>query len=43
MPRLENGQRLPAITASVLDGDPMTLPDEVEGVWSVLLFYRGHW
>lgn len=43
MTRLENGQRLPEITAPVLDGSPMTLPEEIEDVWTVLLFYRGHW
>lgn len=43
MPRLENGQRFPEITASVVDGSPMTLPEEIEGVWALLIFYRGHW
>ena len=43
MPRLENGQELPTLTASDLDGDDLTLPDDVKGMWTILLFYRGHW
>lgn len=43
MARLENGDRFPTLTASTVDGDETTLPDELEGVWSVLVFYRGDW
>lgn len=43
MSKLEEGERLPSITAdSVADGT-MTLPDDLEGSTSILLFYRGHW
>lgn len=41
--RLENGDRFPSITAPVADGDELTIPDDLEGLWSVLIFYRGHW
>lgn len=42
MPTLENGDRLPKLTADRVDGDAMTLPDDLDG-WAVLVFYRGHW
>ena len=41
--KLENGQTFPTLRAQAVDGDPMTLPDDLQGVWSVLVFYRGHW
>ncbi len=41
--RLDNGDRFPTLTADTLDGEPLTLPDDVADVWTVLLFYRGHW
>ncbi len=40
---LTNGQLFPTITASRVGGDEMTVPQALEGKWSVLLFYRGHW
>lgn len=41
--KLENGQTFPTLEASAVDGGAMTLPDDLAGVWSVLVFYRGHW
>lgn len=41
--RLENGARFPSLTASVVDDDEMTLPDDLQGSWSLIVFYRGHW
>ena len=43
MAKLENGDRFPEIDARTPDGDEVTLPDAVEGGWSLLLFYRGRW
>lgn len=43
MPKLEEGDRLPSITADTVGGGSMTLPDDIEGTRSILLFYRGHW
>lgn len=43
METLENGDRLPSLTADRVDGDAMTLPDDLAGSWSLVLFYRGHW
>ncbi len=41
--RLENGDLFPELTASSAGGGEMTLPDDVEGAWSSIVFYRGHW
>ena len=40
---LQNGQPFPTITAFRLDGGEMTLPDDLDPGWSVVLFYRGLW
>lgn len=41
--KLENGDMLPEITAPGAGTGRMTLPDDLAGSWSVLVFYRGHW
>lgn len=41
--RLENGAQFPTITAARVGGGEMTIPQDVAGKWTVLLFYRGHW
>ncbi len=41
--RLENGEVFPTVTASAVDGGEMTLPDDLEGSWALVVFYRGHW
>ena len=43
MSKLENGDRLPSLTADRADGGSMTLPEDVEGQWALVVFYRGHW
>lgn len=43
MQTLELGDRFPTIEADAVDGSRFTIPDELEGVRAVLLFYRGHW
>lgn len=40
---IENGERFPELDARTTDGEEVRLPDFVEGDWSILLFYRGHW
>jgi peroxiredoxin len=40
---LENGDDFPTITAPAVEGEPLTLPDDLDDLWSVLIFYRGHW
>ncbi|MFW6088331.1 MAG: hypothetical protein ACODAB_01175 [Gemmatimonadota bacterium] len=41
--RLDDGDRLPSLTAPVVGDGEITLPDDVEGSWSLIVFYRGHW
>ena len=41
--KLIQGDKLPRMTLSLLDGESLTLPDELPGRYLVLLFYRGHW
>lgn len=41
--RLTTGDLFPSITASRVGDGAMTLPQDLAGHWSVLLFYRGHW
>ena len=41
--RLENGDVFPTVTAPAVDGEEMTLPDDLKGAWSAIVFYRGHW
>ncbi len=43
MKRLENGDRFPSLTAARVDGESMSLPEDVEGAWALVAFYRGHW
>ena len=41
--QIRNGEHFPTITASRVGGGEMTIPEDLEGRWAVLLFYRGHW
>lgn len=41
--KLENGQDFPTVEAPAVDGEPMTLPDDLHGLWAVIVVYRGHW
>lgn len=41
--RLENNQQFPTIVARRVAGGQMTIPADVAGSWSVVLFYRGEW
>ena len=40
---LDNGDRLPAIAATNLDGESVDVSSLAAGSWTVVLFYRGHW
>jgi len=41
--KLDRGETFPNIALSVVNGDDLTLPEDVKGSWTVLLAYRGHW
>jgi hypothetical protein len=33
----------PQLTLSLVGGDTMTLPDDIDTPYAIVLFYRGHW
>ncbi len=41
--RLENGDRLPSITAVGPDGESVDIAELTAGGWAAVLIYRGHW
>jgi peroxiredoxin len=41
--RLQNGDRFPDLSIRTIGGGEMVLPRDVEGFYSVILFYRGAW
>jgi|APSaa5957512622_1039677.scaffolds.fasta_scaffold901374_1 hypothetical protein len=43
MPRLEAGDTLPTITGKLPDGSPFSIPDDLESLPTVILFFRGTW
>ncbi len=43
MKTLDTGDRFPTLTADAVDGSHFTLPDDLDGIRAVVVFYRGHW
>jgi peroxiredoxin len=41
--KLRAGDKLPPITLDLADGGTVTLPNDLETDFAVVLFYRGHW
>ena len=41
--RLQNGDRFPELSIPTVGGGQIVLPRDVEGFYSVILFYRGAW
>jgi peroxiredoxin len=41
--QLQNGDRFPDLSIRTIGGGEMVLPRDVEGSYSVILFYRGAW
>lgn len=41
--QLGAGEQLPQLQLNVVGGDSITLPDDIETDYAVVLFYRGHW
>ena len=41
--RFENDQLLATIVSPVVGVGQMTIPADLAGSWSVVLFYRGEW
>lgn len=43
MPLLSNGDQFPALAIKAVGGGTISLPDDLAGFYSVVLFYRGAW
>ena len=41
--KLRAGEKLPRISLDVVGGGSLTLPDDIQTDFAVLLLYRGHW
>jgi hypothetical protein len=41
--KLTTGDVFPSLTIDIVSGGKMTVPDDLEGKYKVILFYRGHW
>jgi hypothetical protein len=41
--RLSAGQAFPSTAIQLGDGRQMTLPDDMEDGYKVVIFFRGHW
>ena len=41
--KLDTGDPFPAMEFVTVRGSNIMLPENVSGVWTILLFYRGHW
>ncbi|MFK7894449.1 MAG: hypothetical protein AB8G23_01365 [Myxococcota bacterium] len=33
----------PAVQLNITDGSTLTLPDDIQTDYAIVLFYRGHW
>jgi len=42
-PKLDAGDRFPAMTISMLDGSHLQVPDDLRAQFTVFLVYRGQW
>jgi len=43
MAQLKVGQAFPAMTVALVDGWQIRLPDDLQGRFAILLFYRAWW
>jgi peroxiredoxin len=41
--KLDSGDFFPKMEFKLTDGTALTLPDRDDGIWRVLLVYRGRW
>ena len=41
--KLQQGDKFPSITLNLINGNTLTLPDEMPTRYAVILFYRGYW
>ena len=41
--KLIEGDAFPSVALNLVDGGPLTIPDDMDSKYLVALFYRGHW
>lgn len=41
--KLDSGDSFPSTTLQLAGGGSVTLPDDLQTEYGVVLFYRGHW
>ena len=41
--KLNTGDRFPRLTLDLVGGGRLTVPDDLDAKYKVILFYRGHW
>ena len=41
--KLDAGDAFPSVTLNLVGGGTMTVPDDLDSKYRVILFYRGHW
>ena len=41
--KLDTGEVFPSLTLQLVDDQSLTVPDDMDGKYKVILFYRGHW
>ena len=41
--KLNTGDAFPSMTLNLVGGGTLTVPDDLDSRYKVILFYRGHW
>ncbi|MDP6427131.1 MAG: hypothetical protein QGH73_04640 [Rhodospirillales bacterium] len=41
--KLNTGDSFPSMTVDLVGGGSFSIPNDLEGAYNVVLFYRGHW
>ena len=41
--KLDTGDRFPSMTLTLVGGDSLTIPDDTNASYTIVIFYRGHW
>ncbi len=41
--KLDAGQEFPSLTLDIVGGGSLNVPEDMDGKYKVIMFYRGHW
>ena len=41
--KLASGDTFPQLTLNIEDGSTLSLPEDLQATYNIVLFYRGHW